>query len=183
MGTRIPAIPATKRLAIMARNRTTPSIGIPNQTRPTIPMITAKTMPLASPTRVSRRIMRHMFFGVRSRVAIARTATVRVCVPALPPIEATIGISIARATTASIVPEKTPMTMDATIDVNRLTASQGKRALVVSQTLSVSSSSPPTPARRLMSSSASSSSASIASSIVITPTKRPSSSTTGAETR
>ena len=38
-------------------------------------------------------------------VAKARTATVKVCVPAFPPIEATIGIKTASATIASMVDE------------------------------------------------------------------------------
>ena len=44
------------------------------------------------------------------RVARARTATVMVCVPALPPMEATIGISTASATMLSIVASNRLMT-------------------------------------------------------------------------
>ena len=56
------------------------------------------------PTAASRRTTRMAFEVVKSRVASARTATVSDCVPALPPIEATIGISAANATMVEMVP-------------------------------------------------------------------------------
>ena len=54
-------------------------------------MTTAKIMPFKNPTTVSRRITRQTLAPVRSRVASPRTATAMDCVPAFPPIEATIG--------------------------------------------------------------------------------------------
>ena len=66
-------------------------------------------------------------------MARARTATVRVWVPALPPMEATIGMSTARATICSMVASKKPITTEATMAVIRLTTSQLDRSLVVSQ--------------------------------------------------
>ena len=71
---------------------------MPNQTTAMTAMRIAKAMPLRSPTSISRRITRQALARPRSRVASARTATVMVCVPALPPIEATIGIRTASAT-------------------------------------------------------------------------------------
>jgi len=121
--------------------------------------------------------------GVRSRVARPRTATVRLWVPALPPIEATIGISTASATIWAIAASNWAMTSEARIAVTRFTNSHGSRCFVVSPTRSERLDSSPTPASRRMSSSCTSSSTFIASSIVITPTSRPSSSTTGAEIR
>ena len=67
-------------------------------------MMTAKTRPLRRPTIASRRMMRQALARPSSRVASARTATVMVWVPALPPIEATTGISTASATMCSIAP-------------------------------------------------------------------------------
>ena len=123
-----------------------------------------------------------MFAAPRLRVASARTVTVSACVPALPPIDATIGISTASATKARMVSVNCEITVAARIAAQRFTASQTNRPRAISKTPSLSSSSP-TPASRRMSSSASSSSASMASSMVMTPTSRPSASTTGAEIR
>ena len=61
-------------------------------------MITAKPSPLTTPTSSSRRMTRQALVLDSSRVASARTATVMVWVPALPPMLATIGISTASAT-------------------------------------------------------------------------------------
>ena len=164
---------------IIATAITTPSTGSRNQTAPMTPITTAKIAPLIRPTRASRRMTRQTFELVRSRVAIARTATVNDCVPAFPPMEATIGIKTAKATNSSIVPSNSEITSDAKIAVTRFTASHGNRCLVVSITRSDRLPSP-TPARRIKSSSASSSMKAIASSMVMTPTMRSSSSTTGA---
>ena len=72
--------------------------------------------------------------GPRSCVASARTATVMVCVPALPPIEATIGISTASATICSMVASNRLITREARMAVTRLASSQVKRCLVVRHT-------------------------------------------------
>ena len=121
--------------------------------------------------------------GPRLRVASARTATVMVWVPALPPIEATIGMRMASATICSIVPSNHEITQEARMAVSRLTNSQEKRERVVCQTVSVMVSSAPTPPRCRMSSSASSWITSTMSSTISVPTSRPASSTTAAETR
>ena len=72
--------------------------------------------------------------GPRSCVASARTVTVMVCVPALPPIEATIGISTASATICSIVASNRLITEEARMAVPRLTSSQASAGAVVCQT-------------------------------------------------
>jgi hypothetical protein len=128
-------------------------------------------------------MMRQALARLSSRVARARTVTVMVCVPALPPIEATIGISTARATIFSKASSNRLMTVDARTAVTILANSQGKRLRAVSSTSSDNSSSEWTPPRAFKSSSASSSMTSTTSSIMMTPTKRLLSSTTAAETR
>jgi hypothetical protein len=80
-----------------------------------------------------------------SRVASARTVTVMVCVPALPPIEATIGISTASATICSMVASNRLITQEARMAVARLISSQLKRDRTVETMLSDSSSSPTPP--------------------------------------
>ena len=65
-------------------------------------------------------------------MASARTVTVMVWVPALPPIEATMGISTASATICSMVASKSPMMTEARKAVIRLTTSQGARLRTVS---------------------------------------------------
>ena len=77
---------------------------------------------------------RRALAGVSSRIARARTATVRVWVPALPPIEATIGIRIASATIWSMVASNRPITSEASTAVPRLSKSQAKRERTVSVT-------------------------------------------------
>ena len=69
-------------------------------------------------------------------MAIARTATVSDWVPALPPMEAAIGIRTARMTSRSIVVWKRPITTEAATAVSRLTRSQENRALPVSSAAS-----------------------------------------------
>ncbi len=104
-------------------------------------------------------------------MASARTATVMVCVPALPPIEATMGISTASATICSMVASNRLITSEARMAVARLARSQVKRRRVVSHTVSATDS-PATPPMRRMSSEASSCTTSTTSSAVITPTSR-----------
>jgi hypothetical protein len=62
-------------------------------------------------------------------VANARTVTASVCVPALPPMEATIGMRIAKATMVSIAAPNCAMMKLATIAVPKLAISQRTRAL------------------------------------------------------
>ena len=74
-----------------------------NQISPTVPISTANNMALIRLAKTSRQIRRQVLDAVRSLEASARTATVKLCVPALPPIDAMIGIKIASARKLSIV--------------------------------------------------------------------------------
>ena len=133
-GIRIPANPATKRLTIIASAMTPPSCGSPNQNQAMPSIITANTIPLTHPTNTSLPTMRIALLAVSSFVANARTAMVNVCVPAFPPIDATIGIRIANATTCSMAWSKNAITIDARIAVAKLTSSHENRDSVVSIT-------------------------------------------------
>ena len=75
-----------------------------NQTKVTPPMTTKKAMPFNKPTASSRQMVASTLVAFSSLVAMARTATVRVWVPALPPMEAAIGLSTASAANFSIEP-------------------------------------------------------------------------------
>ena len=97
-GMRMPPSAAATRLQSMASPMTMPRPGTLNQAQAATPVMTAKASPLTSPTSSSRTITRQALASVSSRVASARTATVMVCVVALPPWLATIGASTASAT-------------------------------------------------------------------------------------
>ncbi len=108
--------------------RSPPRAGRPGRTaRSDSPIVSAKAIPLQTPTSPSRRMKRRMFAAPRLRVASARTVTVSACVPALPPIEATIGISTASATKARMVSVNCEITVAARIAAQRFTASQTNR--------------------------------------------------------
>ena len=85
--------------------------------------------PLSKAMRNSRPIIRRVLDRVSSFIASARTETAMVRVPALPPIDATIGIKTASATICSIAAPKIAMTKLATSAVARLAISQRTRAL------------------------------------------------------
>ena len=126
-----PKTPATMRLIIIASAITTPSIVFENQSAAMTPIMMAKAAPLSVPTMVSFQIMRAVFVDDSCFVANARTATVSACVPALPPIDATIGMRTARATICSIVASKNEITTEANIAVSRFTKSHRNRVPVV----------------------------------------------------
>ena len=67
--------------------------------------------------------------------------------PVLPPIEATMGISVARATSFSIEPSKIPMTLDATRAVSKFRKSHIQRLRALRNTGPNRSSSPFRPSR------------------------------------
>ena len=90
-----------------------------NQYIETREIIIAKIIPLIPPINVSFKTIFTAFDGVNSLTARALTETVNVCVPALPPIEATIGINTASATTFSIDAWKKLITIEATTAVNK----------------------------------------------------------------
>ncbi len=69
-----------------------------------------------------------MLLRVSWFIAMARTVTAMVCVPALPPMLATIGISTASATSFSIAAPKAAMIRLATKAVPRFATSQRTRA-------------------------------------------------------
>ena len=97
-------------------------------------------MPFRPPTAISLPMKRKALAAVSSPIASARTATVTVCVPALPPIDATIGISTASATIFSIAPSNWPITSEAITAVNRFTASHSPRSCTVRTVLACMSS-------------------------------------------
>ena len=68
---------------------TSPSMGVKIAAVAT-PMSPAMVAPLARATLISRHRMRRVLDRVSWFIAIARTETAIVCVPAFPPIEATI---------------------------------------------------------------------------------------------
>ena len=88
-------------------------------------------MPLRPPTAASLAMKRSALAAVSSPMASARTATVTVWVPALPPIEATIGISTASATIFSMAPSNWPITREAITAVTRFTVSHTPRRRAV----------------------------------------------------
>ena len=93
--------------------------------------------------------------ALSSRVARARTATVRVWVPALPPMEAAMGLITASAASLAIDPWKMPITQEARMAVPRLINSHQNRDRVIPMMVSPRPRSD-TPARASMSSSLSS---------------------------
>ena len=114
-------------------------------------------------------------------VAIALIVTAKVCIPAFPPIDATIGIKNAKATICSIDAPNILITHVASNAVNKFKSNQLNLLFVFFKTLSVISSSP-TPANLKTSSWASSLRTVKTSSPVIIPTNLLSLSTTPAET-
>ena len=94
-----------------------------------MPISTAMVSPFISATRISRHTARQRLDPVSWLVAMARTVTAKVCVPAFPPTPATIGISTARIASRSIECSKKRMTVEATSAVIKLAASQRTRAL------------------------------------------------------
>ena len=124
-----------------------------------------------------------MLLQVNSPSAIPRTMTVSVCVAALPPIPATMGMNTASAVICEIVPSNNLTTEAAMNAVNRFTISHGSRFLSDSRAGVKTRSSPARPANRYRSSVASSLMTSMTSSTVMMPTSLFSSSTTGIASR
>ena len=100
----------------------------------------AQISPLMIETKISRRTSQISVRSLIWPIAIARISTVRLCVPAIPPMEATIGINTAKATTFSISSWKNPITIDAKIAVSKLSSNQLNLLLVFFKTPSVISS-------------------------------------------
>ena len=112
-----------------------------------------------------------------------RMISVTVWVPAMPPIEATMGMSAASAATFSMVPSKRPTTAAARNAVARLMPSHTSRRRVEGITPANTSSSSRRPAADMTSCAASSRITSTTSSTVMRPSSLPVVSTTAADTR
>ena len=97
-GIAAPKVPAKIRLKSIAKAIIEPNKKSLNQNPVIIPISKAKNIPLYVPTNISFPKTLNELEDVNSLVAIALTATVNVWVPALPPIDATIGIKIAKDT-------------------------------------------------------------------------------------
>ena len=108
---------------------TAPSSGLAKKKAVARPISVATVTPLSRATRSSRSRIRPVLARVSWLVASARTATAMVCVPALPPIEATIGDSAARATSFSMAPPKCEMIVAPSSAVSRLAISQRTRLI------------------------------------------------------
>src|SRR5262249_35913654 len=133
-GMRMPPSAAAASTVSMASPMTMPRSLTLNQVAAITPMITAKASPLSAPTMTSRAMMRRALARLSSRVASARTATVMVWVPALPPMLATIGMSTASDTIFCSDPSNRLMTHDASSAVSRLANSQVNRPLAMDHT-------------------------------------------------
>ena len=133
----IPAKPAIIILITIATAITPPRAELLNHAQESPPIINAIIIPLSKAIENSLRTILFAFVVVRSRVASARTVTVMVWVPALPPIEATIGINTAKATICSIVASNRAIIMDANMAVAKLITNQMTRFFDASMTLSV----------------------------------------------
>ena len=88
---------------MMARAMIRPRVQSWNQAEAATATTAAHNRPLRIPAPTSRWISQDSLFLLTCPRAIPRTITVSVWVPAMPPIEATIGISTASATTFSMV--------------------------------------------------------------------------------
>ena len=130
----MPPSAAAASTQIMASPITRPRSAIWNQAAATAPMITAKPRPLRTPTNNSRRTTAPRWRRQDRGWRCARTATVMDCVPALPPMLATIGISTASATIFSIEPSNWLITQRGQQRGHRLASSQGKRLRTMVQT-------------------------------------------------
>ena len=143
-------------------------------------LIIAKITPFKIPIENSLKTFDEKLFLVKSFVAIVLTVTANVCIPALPPIEATIGIKKAKTTICSIVAPNKLIHHVAKNAVNKFNSNQLNLLFVFVITPSVISSSP-TPASLKASYSASSFNTVKTSSLMIIPTNLLFLSTTAAE--
>ena len=147
------------------------------------PITLPQSTPLTSATPISLRSSLPAWAVESCPIASARTIMVMVWLPELPPMPATIGINVARATIFSMEPSKRPMTRLATKAVQRLMASHTQRFFTESSTGAKRSSSSCMPAMLSMSASDSSRMTSTISSMVMRPMSLRAPSTTGAVTR
>ena len=151
----------------------------PSQIYPNTPIMNPITTPVTTPTPISLKNTFFIFLKLSSPKANPLTMIVSVWVPAFPPIPVTIGMNVAKDTTAWIVPSNIPTTAAAKIAVTKFTISQGNLLFTESfndpSTFSPSS----TPPKRCISSVVSSLKICITSSNVTTPSNLFELSTTG----
>ena len=119
-----PKSPAQPKVMNIARNITTPSIGLLNQIYAIIPTKNAKVIPFIKDIVNSFLITFLASLNSMSPSAKRLTVTVNACEPVFPPREATIGIKTASATNDSIVESKIPIIKDDKNAVIRLKPSQ-----------------------------------------------------------
>ena len=131
-GVNIPKRPAILILIIIAKPIRIDKFLSLNQNKIKIAVIKANIIPLKKPTKNSFDIIFLIFEDINSLVAKSLTVTVKVCVAALPPIEATIGIKIANATTFSIFSSKKPITKEAITAVIKFNVNQINLFFVIS---------------------------------------------------
>ena len=130
----VPAKPASIKFNTIANPMIIPNIKSWNQYIETSDITIANIIPLIPPINVSLVIIFNALLVVNSFTASALTATVKVCVPAFAPIDATMGINIAKATTFSIAASNKPITKEATTAVIKFTINHDILDFVVSIT-------------------------------------------------
>ena len=116
----VKTMPAMMMLNSIAAAMTPPSDWLPRTKVTPTPMRIAIVTPFSSATLSSRPTARQRFEPVSWLVAMARTVTASVWVPALPPTPATIGISAASTAMRAIESSKKRITVVATRAVRRL---------------------------------------------------------------
>ena len=130
-GTKIPNNPATIIVTIIDIEIIRESKESWNQTWTTNALIIANIIPFKIPILNSFKIFWLKLFLVRSFVAKVLTVTANVCIPALPPIEATIGIKKASTTICSIVAPNKLIQYVAKKAVNRFNNNQLNLSLLI----------------------------------------------------
>ena len=182
-GISTPARAAISRLSTIAAPMISASRRSSNQAAVTAPTTTAHSSPLSSATASSLAMSQRTLALPSWPSAMLRTTSVSVWLPAMPPMLATMGISTASATTFSSVSWNRPTTQEARKAVARLTPSHTARRRAAGSTGAKVSSSSDRPVRLMRECSDSSRMTSTTSSMVMRPRRRPSASTTGADTR
>ena len=128
-GTKNPIVQANAILPVIARNIIIPRNGLPCNKSIINPVNIPNTAPFITPTVNSFITNLKVSFGSNSPSAIPLIVTARVCVPAFPPIPATIGIAAANITTLEIVLENKLTVVDAINAVIKFTNNQGNLRL------------------------------------------------------
>ena len=183
MGINTPAIAAAAILMTMAAQMTRAISQVPNHAQVASATTVAQIAPFRAPTESSLKNSQRALELWIWPSAMPRMIRVTVCVPAMPPMLATTGISTASATIWSMVASKSPTTQDAMNAVTRLMPSQSARRLALLRTPAKTSSSSSRPAAASRGCSACSRTTSSTSSIVTRPSSRRSGPMMAAESR